>query len=64
MRDGVTIESFYLVMGAHDMVAVVDAPEDTACARFTLRLCSDGRISTTTMKAFTEDEYRTIVSGL
>lgn len=63
-RDGVTIESFYMVMGAHDMVVIVDAPDDAACARFTLRLSSGGAISTTTMKAFTEEEYRALVGGL
>jgi uncharacterized protein with GYD domain len=54
-----------MVMGMHDMVVVVDAPDDAACARLTLRLSSGGgAISTTTMKAFTEDEYRVLVGGL
>jgi len=42
----------------------MDAPDDAALARFVLRLSSTGAVSTKTMKAFTEDEYRSIMAAL
>ena len=54
----------YVTMGAHDYVAIVDAPDDDAAARMALALGKDGNVSTETMRAFTEDEYADLVSGL
>jgi uncharacterized protein with GYD domain len=62
--EGVSFDAFYMVMGDCDMVAVMDAPDDAALARFVLRLSSTGAVSTKTMKAFTEDEYRSIMAAL
>lgn len=61
---GVVIESFYMVMGDHDMVLVLDAPDDAAMARFALKVGAGGHVGTTTMKAFSEAEYRAIVGAL
>ncbi len=62
--EGVSFDAFYMVMGDCDMVAILDAPDDAALARFVLRLASTGAVSTKTMKAFTEDEYRSIMAAL
>jgi uncharacterized protein with GYD domain len=62
--EGVSFDAFYMVMGDCDMVAIMDAPDDAALARFVLRLSATGAVSTKTMKAFTEDEYRTIMAAL
>jgi uncharacterized protein with GYD domain len=62
--EGVTVETVYLVMGDHDMIAILDAPDDAAMARFALKLGSGGAVSTRTMKAFAEDEYRAIIAAL
>lgn len=60
----VAIEQTYMVMGDHDIVAIVDAPDDAALARFVLRLAQAGSIRTKTLKAFTEDQYRGILGAL
>ncbi len=53
--------SFYMTMGAHDMVAIVEAPDDAVIARFALMLGKGGNVRTQTMKAFSEAEYREII---
>ena len=40
------------------------APDDAALARISLTLASKGGIRTETLRAFTEDEYRKIISGI
>jgi uncharacterized protein with GYD domain len=61
---GAKMKDFYMVTGQHDMVAVVDAPDDIALAKAILALTSQGSITSETCRAFTEQEYRKIVGGL
>lgn len=58
------IDQFYLTIGTHDMVVVMDAPDDDAAAKFVLTLGSAGNVRTTTLKAFSEASYRQIIGGL
>ena len=61
---GGEIKAFYLTTGSYDMLAVVDVPNDATLAAHLLWLGSQGNLRTQTVKAFTEDEFRTIVSQL
>jgi uncharacterized protein with GYD domain len=61
---GVKLKEFYMVMGHYDMVIVTEAPDDVTLARAILALASKGNIQTETLRAFSEGEYRSIVSGL
>jgi uncharacterized protein with GYD domain len=61
---GVRMKDFYMVTGRHDMVAILEAPDDAALARALLGAASQGRITSETCRAFTENEYRQILSGL
>jgi uncharacterized protein with GYD domain len=61
---GVKMKDFYMVTGHYDMVAVVDAPDDLALAKAVLTLSSQGSVRTETCRAFSESEYRQIVTGL
>lgn len=61
---GAEIRDFYMTMGDHDMVVVIDAPADEAMAKFALVLGGAGNVRTKTLKAFSETEYRAIVSSL
>jgi uncharacterized protein with GYD domain len=61
---GGKITSFYMLMGQYDMAVVIDAPDDAALARISLSLASKGGIRTETLRAFTEDEYRKIISSI
>jgi len=61
---GGEIKAFYLTTGSYDMLAVVDVPNDATLAAHLLWLGSQGNLRTQTVKAFTEDEFRTIVGEL
>ena len=61
---GGEIKRFYMTTGAHDMVAVVELPDDEAVAKFVLSLGSQGNVRTTTLKAYSEPSYRTILGSL
>lgn len=58
------LTKFYMTIGAHDMVVVLDAPNDETAAKFMLRLAGGGNVRTTTLKAFPEESYRAIVASL
>jgi uncharacterized protein with GYD domain len=61
---GVEIKDSYLTMGRYDLICVIDAPDDETYAKAMLGLGSQGNVSTETLKAFNEDEYRKIVGSL
>jgi len=61
---GAKMKDFYMVTGQFDMIAVIDAPDDVALAKALLGATSQGNITSETCRAFTENEYRQIVSGL
>ena len=61
---GVEIKDTYLTMGRYDLVCVIDAPDDETYAKGMLGLGSQGNVSTETLKAFSEDEFRKIVDSL
>jgi uncharacterized protein with GYD domain len=61
---GVELKALYLVMGRYDTVAIVEAPDDTTAAKAALSLAAQGNVSTETLRAFSEDEFRSIVADL
>jgi uncharacterized protein with GYD domain len=46
------------------MVTIVEAPDDEALARYLLATASWGNMRTTTLKAISEESYRTIIAAL
>jgi uncharacterized protein with GYD domain len=62
--EGGKIHTWFLTMGQYDAVLVSEFPSDEACAKFTLSAAALGNISTETLKAFSETEYRKIVGSL
>ena len=63
-RYGSELKAFYLTMGRYDIVTIIEAPDDTAAAKVALTVGSAGNVTTETLRAFTEDEYREIVAAL
>ena len=61
---GAQLKDFYLCMGDHDIVAIVEAPSDETMAKFVLSLAGVGAVRTTTLKAFDEQQYRQILGEL
>jgi uncharacterized protein with GYD domain len=63
-KAGGELKAFYLTVGQYDAVAIAELPDDTALAKLALALGAQGNIRTETLRAFTEVEYRRIVSEL
>ena len=61
---GVTPEGIYLTMGRYDLVVIIDAPDPETAAKLILATGSKGAVSTETLPAFSEDDYRKIISEL
>src|SRR5256885_5539155 len=61
---GGELKSFHLVQGRYDAIVISEAPNDEVVARVALATGSQGNVRTETMRAFTEEEYRRIISGL
>ena len=61
---GGEVRSFHLVQGRYDAIAFVEAPNDEVVAKFALAVGSQGNVRSETMRAFNEEEYRRIISGL
>jgi uncharacterized protein with GYD domain len=61
---GGEFKAFFLTMGAYDLVAVYEAPDDAVAARFNLQLGMLGSVRTHTLKAFPEAAYREIITSL
>ena len=61
---GGKIQSWFLTMGKYDAVIITEFPSDDAAAKFMLKTGSLGNVTTQTMKAFNEDEFRKIVASL
>jgi uncharacterized protein with GYD domain len=51
----------YWTLGAHDMVSIVEAPDDQTLAAAMLRAAGLGNIRTTTMRAFRSDEMKSVI---
>ena len=54
----------YVVLGEYDYVAIGEAPSDEAHVAFSLALGSEGFVRTTSLKAFTKEEFAEIVKKL
>ena len=61
---GAKLEGFYLTMGRCDMLVILDAPNPETVAKIILATSSRGAVSTETFPAFSEEEYRKIISEL
>ena len=61
---GAKVIGFYSVMGEYDYVAIGEFPNDEAAMAFALAVGSRGNVRTTTLKAFTKEEFAGVVGKL
>ncbi len=59
---GVTFKDTYWTLGSHDLVAILDAPDEETLAAALLILSSQGNLRTTTLRAFNPDEMRSVIA--
>ena len=55
---------YYLTMGQYDAVAISEAPDDHTIAKLVLAAGARGNVRTETMRAFTDEEARSIAGEL
>ena len=61
---GAELKAWYLLLGQYDALVIAEAPDDKTVAKLLLATGMEGHVRTETSKAFTEDEFRQIVSEL
>ena len=61
---GGKLEVFCTVMGDYDYVAIGECPSDEVASTFVLLLGSLGNVRTTTLKAFSKEEFAKMVNKL
>lgn len=61
---GAKLKDFYLVMGRYDIILVSEGPDDETMAKVALSLGSLGNVRSETLRAFTEEEARKIISAV
>lgn len=61
---GATMGDFYMTVGSVDVVFMMEAPSDEVMAKFSLTLASKGNVRTTTLKAFSEADFRKITASV
>ena len=63
-KEGVTIRETFMTLWQYDLVFVIEAPDDATLAKALLAQASKGGLRTTTLRAFSETEYREIIGSL
>ena len=61
---GGKVIGFYGVTGEYDYVAIGEFPSDEVATTFALALGSGGMVRTTTLRAFTKEEFAAMVKKL
>ena len=59
---GGKMTKIYWTLGAYDLVAVMEFPDDETATAFALALSSAGNVRTSTMRAYDEAEMNAIVA--
>lgn len=58
---GATFKDIYWTVGPHDIVAIVEAPDDESATAALLSVAAQGNIRTTTLRGFSADEMRAVI---
>jgi uncharacterized protein with GYD domain len=58
---GVTVKEMYWTLGAYDIVAIVESPDDMAVTALGLSTGSKGNVRTQTMRAFSAADMATVL---
>jgi len=61
---GVNMESIYWTLGAHDLVAILTAPDGESVAAALLKVAAAGNIRSHLLRAFDASEFESIVAKM
>lgn len=59
---GVTFKDIYWTVGQHDLVAIVEAPDDESATAALLSIAAQGNLRSTTLRCFGPDEMRSVIA--
>ena len=60
---GIDLKDIYWTIGGYDLVCVAEAPDDAGLSAALLALGAQGNLRTTTMRAFTADEFSRVIAA-
>ena len=58
------VKAFYLTQGNYDGVLIFEVPNEEALTKFLLTTGAAGNVRTTTLRAYSEDEFRKHIAAL
>jgi uncharacterized protein with GYD domain len=61
---GATVKDLFWTLGEYDIVAVIEAPDDTSMTALGLSTGALGNVRTQTMRAFTQSDMKTILGKM
>ena len=61
---GIRVKSIYWTLGQHDLVAICDVPEDEDATALSLSLSARGNIRCETLRAFSFDDMKKILTKM
>jgi uncharacterized protein with GYD domain len=61
---GAQLKGYCLTLDQHDAVVIGEAPNEEIVAKLAFTIGAAGAIRTETLRAFTEDEFRELISAL
>jgi uncharacterized protein with GYD domain len=63
-KHGAKIKDFYALRGQYDTLFIVEAPNDETVAKLSLHVAEQGSVRVETHRAFTEAEFRKLLSEI
>jgi len=63
-RHGAKLKDFYALLGQYDSLFIVEAPNDETVAKLALYIAEQGNVRVETHRAFTEAEFRKLLSEI
>jgi uncharacterized protein with GYD domain len=62
-KSGVQIRDIYWTLGPHDLVAIFEARDEEALTAALLELGAAGNVRSTTLRAFSRDDFTRLAGG-
>jgi len=63
-KAGVTVKDMYWTLGRHDIITICEAPDDETLTALMLSATSRGNVRSETLRAFSFDEMKNILSKM
>jgi uncharacterized protein with GYD domain len=61
---GGSLKAYYMTQGGYDGVVIFEVPDEIALTTFLLNVGAAGNVRTTSLRAFTEEEFKKHIAAL